>query len=203
MKKIITAILFATVSMVLNAQDFAAQKKAFSDSYGLEASKLYDRASEVLKLVYSETNYDVNLRLGWLNYMAGKYTDAIGYYQKAIAIAPNSIEARMGIVYPLSVIPKWEDVTKQYLEILKIDPKNATVNYRIALLYYNTKDYANAKKYLDAFLQSYPFDFDALSLAGWNSLKLNQKADAKDFFQKALLNRPEDKATLNGLELAK
>ena len=129
--------MLATISILTNAQDFTAQKKAFADSYGLEASKLYDRAAEVLKLVYSENNYEINLRLGWLNYEAGKYTDAIAYYQKAISAKPNSIEAKLGIVYPLSVIPKWDDVLKQYLDILKIDSNQPLINYRTALLYYN------------------------------------------------------------------
>ena len=201
MKKIILAAVFATTMLLANAQDFTAQKKAFADSYGLEASKLYDRAAEVIKLVYVENNYEINLRLGWLYYAAGKYTDAINYYQKAINAQPSSIEARLGMVYPLSVIPKWDDVLKQYLEILKIDPKHQLVTYRTALIYYNQKNYAEAKKYLDTYLQTYPFDYDALALAGWNYLKLNQKKEAKDSFQKALLNRPEDKTALIGLDL--
>jgi|ERR1017187_6990728 tetratricopeptide (TPR) repeat protein len=203
MKKLIIATLFATISILTNAQDFAATKKAFTDSYGLEASRLYDRAIEVLKLVYSDNNYEINLRLGWLNYEAGKYTDAISYYQKAIAVQPNSIESKLGIVYPLSVIPRWDDVLKQYLDILKIDPKHALVNYRTALIYYNKANYSEAKRYLDTYLQVYPFDYDALVLMGWNYLKLNQKNEAKDYFQKALLNRPEDKSSTQGLDMAK
>ena len=203
MKKLIIAAMLATISFLANAQDFASQKKAFADSYGLEASKLYERASEVLKLVYSENNYEINLRLGWLNYEAGKYTDAISYYQKAITAKPNSIEAKLGIVYPLSVIPKWDEVLKQYLDILKIDSNQPLINYRTALLYYNRQNYTEAKKYLDIYLQIYPFDYDALVLAGWNSLKLNQKSEAKECFQKALLNRPEDKSATQGLEMTK
>ena len=203
MKKMFLAIGFAALSILAMAQDFNAQKKAFADSYGLEASKLYDRAAEVLKLVYAENNYEINLRLGWLYYCNGKYTDAIAYYQKAINAQPNSIEARLGIVLPLSVIPKWDDVLKQYLDILKIDPKHASVNYRTALIYYNKKSYSETKKYLDTYLASYPFDYDALALAGWNYLKLNQKNEAKDCFQRALLNRPEDKQALLGLDLTK
>ena len=162
----------------------------------------YDQAAAALKAVYSESNYEINLRLGWLNYEAGKYNDAVSYYQKAIALQPNSIEAKLGIVYPLSVIPNWDEVLNQYLNILKIDSKQPLVNYRIALMYYLRKNYAEAKKYLDNYLQLYPFDYDVLVMSGWNSINMSNKSDAKKYFQKALLNHPNDSSAKQGLELS-
>src|ERR1035438_4392181 len=103
MKKVIITTVFACITLFVNAQDFNSIKKAFSDIYSLDSNKKYDQAAAVIKAVYSETDYEINLRLGWLNYEAGKYTDAVSYYQKAIAVQPNSIESKLGIVYPLSV----------------------------------------------------------------------------------------------------
>lgn|ERR1035437_913799 len=201
MKKVIILTLFACLTFLANAQDFNSIEKAFYESYSLDSAKHYNRAALALKAVYSESSYEINLRLGWLYYESEKYTDAVNYYQKAIQLQPNSIEARLGIVYPLSMIPNWDEVLNQYLSILKIDPKQPLVNYRVSLMYYNRKNYTEAKKYLDTYVQVYPFDYDALMLSGWNSLAINNKADAKNYFQKALLNRPNDASAKQGLDL--
>lgn len=201
MKKVIILTVFTCITFLVNAQDFDSLKKAFYQSYSLDSSKQYEQAAAVLKTVYSDSDYEINLRLGWLYYEAGKNTDAIAYYQKAIAIQPNSIEAKLGIVYPLSVIPNWDEVLNQYLNILKIDSRQPLVNYRVSLMYYNSKNYTEAKKYLDTYLQIYPFDYDALVLSGWNSIAMNNKADAKIYFQKALLNHPNDTSAKQGLDL--
>jgi len=201
MKKVIILTVFTCITILVNAQDFNSIEKAFYESYSLDSAKHYNRAVLALKAVYSESSYEMNLRLGWLYYESEKYSDAITYYQKAIALQPNSIEARLGIVYPLSMVPNWDEVLNQYLSILRIDSKQPLANYRISLIYYNRKNYTEAKKYLDNCLQIYPFDYDTLMLAGWNSIAMNNKTEAKNYFQKALLNHPNDASATQGIDL--
>lgn len=199
---IITALALFTFSGT-KAQDFTLLQKAFKESYTAENAKQYDKASEPLRAIYQEGNYELNLRLGWLMYMQGKYIESQKYYEKAISLQPRSIEAKFGLVYPLAAGQKWDEVLKQYEAILQIDPLQPTTLYRMALLYYNRQQYTMAKRYADSYLQIYPFNFDGLSLAGWIELKMSNKSVARSLFERALVNTPDDKTTLEGLGLCK
>ncbi len=199
-KGIITIALLAITIAALNAQDFEARKKAYTESYTLEYNKKYAEAVEKIKAVYQADAYEDNVRMGWLLYCAAKSTEAIPYYEKALSQRPNSIEARLGIVYPLSALNKWDDVVKQYKDILSIDSRHATSLYRLAGIYYYRAQYMEAKKYLALYVENYPFDFDGVSLYAWTELKLGNKATAKDYFQRALLNHPSDNTVLDGLK---
>jgi tetratricopeptide (TPR) repeat protein len=191
-------LFLAFIALLLSGTSVFAQEqssvlRAFTESYTHEKSQLYLNGVESLKKVYDETNYEINLRLGWLYYLAAKSNDAVTHYQKAIAAAPGSVEARLGIVFPLSALEKWDDVLAQYKEILKLDPGNGTALYRSALILYNKAKYEEATPILKKYSDLYPFDYDGLSLNGWLSLKKNDKVKALEYFKKAQLNRPGDK----------
>lgn len=195
--------VFILISCIASAQNMESLRSAFVKSYTYEANKQYQKASDELEQVYNSNSYELNLRLGWLKYSAGSYSEAISYYQKAIDLQSLSIEARLGIVYPLSVQNKWDEVLAQYHAILQIDSKNSLVNYRTALIYYNRKNYDEAKKHLEVVLQLYPFDFDSNVLQGWTLLALLNKTDAAVCFERALLYSPQDTSAMNGLQMCK
>lgn len=202
-KKIcLMAFSLALVSISLNAQD-SKLTAAFRKSYTHEAAGEYSRAVESLKQAYDENNYYVNLRLGWLNYMGGAFTESAAFYQKALRLMPLSTEARLGLVLPLSALGNWEQVIAQYIEILKYDPGNSTANYRLGAIYYNRSEYQKAHKHLETVVNHYPFDYDALILSAWNNLKMGKLQEAKVLFNNALLYKPDDESAKEGLGLIK
>jgi tetratricopeptide (TPR) repeat protein len=83
-----------------SAQDFTDIRDAFQESYIQEATGDFSSAINSLKTVYDEKSYEVNLRLGWLSYEAGLFTESVAYYNKAIELMPYAIEPRFGVVYP-------------------------------------------------------------------------------------------------------
>jgi tetratricopeptide (TPR) repeat protein len=87
--------------------------------------------------------------------------------------------------------------------ILKIDPSNTLVNYRIGLIYYNRKEYAKANTYLQKNINLYPFNYDNLILSAWSYLNLGQQTEAKVLFEKCLLFNAEDESAKAGLKLIK
>ena len=178
-------------------------QEAFSQSYKLESAADYKNAVSVLSQVYEENNYYLNLRLGWLSYLAGDQTHAVAYYKKAIKLMPLSIEARLGIAYPLSVLGNWDQIINYYLEILKIDPNHSLTNYRLGSIYYNRGKYDKARVYLEKVVNLYPFDYDSLLLLAWTKLNLGQYGEARALFQTVLLNRPNDESALSGLSKIK
>ncbi len=177
--------------------------RAFSDSYTLEREGKNKDALAVVKKVYNESNYEINLRLGWLAYMSGQFTESVSYYNNAIEKYPLSVEARLGLVLPLSALGNWDQIIEQYIAILKVDPQNTVVNYRLGVIYYERKQYDKAEKYLKKVINLYPFDHDTLLMLGWVKYRQGDNSQAKILFNKALLANPADTSAREGLALVK
>lgn len=190
--RIVVVFTFLTLSFGIFSQSDIAVREALKKSYDSEYQLKYQKAIEDLQGVYEPTSYELNLRIAWLSYKVGKYSESVNYYKKAIAKMPLSIEAKLGIVYPLGALEKWDLVVDNYLAIVKIDTYNATANYRLALIYYNRGDYGNSWKYLQKYINLYPFDYDGNSLAGWVKYSVGKKEEAYVFFKKALMINPYD-----------
>ncbi len=198
MRKIQFLAAFLFFGGVLFAQENLI--KAFQESYTLENKAEYSKAINTLKDVYREDSYELNLRLGWLSYEAGKFTESISFYNKAISLMPYAEEPKFGLIYPKAALGKWDDIIKLYKEILKISPNNTTANYRLGLIYYERKDYQNAFPYMEKVVNLYPFGYDGLLMFAWTNLQLGKVRKAKVLFQKVLLLSPEDASATDGLK---
>ena len=196
-------IVFLFSAAVCDAQDFMKKKDAFQNSYIQEATGEYPGAINSLKNVYDEKSYEINLRLGWLTYQSGNFTESKTYYNKAIALMPFSIESRLGLVYPLAALGNWSEVITQYEKILEITPNLSIVLHRLGLIYYGKGDFDKALRYFEQVVNLYPFDYDALTMLAWTHFKLNNMREAKVLFQKALLNTPNGTSASEGLDLLK
>ncbi len=201
LRKIILSILILFITVfALNAQDYQTQIDAFKQSYADEYAGDYSKAAEDLKAIYDAESYAQNIRLGWLSYMQGLFNESMAYYQKSISLMPLSIEARLGYALPTSASGNWDAVINKYHEILKIDPQNSLVNYRMASYYYNQQNYTTAYGYIEKVVNLYPFDYDGTILMAWIELKLGKLREAKVLFNKALMIRPNDVSALEGLK---
>ncbi len=185
------------------AQNTAATQATFVKSFEAEKSGNYTSAINTMKTIYQADNYIINIRLGWLYYLAKQYAESIKYYEKSIALKPYAIEARFGCVKPLSAIESWDKVKANYLEILKIDPQNTLANYWLGVIYYNRKDFVNATKLFEKVVNLYPLDYDSVIMLAWSKLNSGKTADAKMLFNHALILRPNDSSALEGLKLIK
>jgi len=191
------------VSTSAFSQNEKAVQEAFGTSYTNEYAGAYTKAVDVMKKVYDEKSYEINLRLGWLTYMSGLFTESQGYYQKAIALMPMSIEAKLGYINPTASLGNWDQVIGQYKKILEIDPQNSTANYRMGLIYYGKNDFAVANKYFEKVVNLYPFDYSSSLYFAWTNFKLGKTREAKVLFNKVLMMQPKDSSALEGLGLIK
>lgn len=185
------------------AQDTGQLQEAFSKSYEYEGQGDYAQAVNVLKSVYLEDSYELNVRLGWLSYSSGQFMESMAYYQKSINLKPYAIEPRFGFVLPAAALGNWDMVTSQYQKILEIDPMNTLANYRMGLINYNKEEYESALKYFEKVVNLYPFDYDSVIMYAWTNYKLKKMREAKVLFQKAMLIRPGDESATEGLSLIK
>ena len=203
LKKLILVVTLFTATSMGFAQNYEKIEEAFSQSYVRENAGEYDRAIDLIKKIYDEKSYAINIRLGWLYYLSGRFTDGVAYYQKAIRLMPQSVEARLGLVYPASALGNWEQVKNAYLEILKIDPAHSIANYRLGQIFYGREQYASALRYFEKVANYYPFDYDANLMYGWTCLKLGKYREARVLFHNALMVKPGDASAKEGLSFIK
>jgi len=185
------------------AQSNPVLQRAFRNSYNDELNKNYTAAINDVSPYYSDNNYEINIRLGWLHYLNQNYNASQSYYQKAIAIRPSSVEAKFGYVKPLSFLQSWDRVLQLYLDILKIDPENTQACYWAGVIYYNRKQYEPATKYFKVVATLYPFDYDGNHMLGWSLLMSGKKAEALAYFNMALLIKPGDESSTDGVNKCK
>ncbi len=185
------------------AQTTDRLQNAFVQSYDLERNGDFRKAADALREVYSNDSYEVNLRLGWLNYHAGLFDDSKAFYRRALQILPLSEEARFGILLPLSATGEWDEAIRYYQEILSNNPVNTLAMYRLGLIYYGKRDWLSAQRQFQKVVDLYPFGYDGLLMLAWTNLQLGRNREATVLFNKVLLYAPGDSSALEGLSLIK
>jgi len=195
------------IIILIGSQNLFAQDNkliaAFTKSYKYETEGEYQSAITELKNVYDEKSYELNIRLGWLSYNAGLFSQSIIYYRTAINLMPYSEEAKFGLVFPASASGKWDIVLNTYKKVLENSPNNITANYQVGLLYYGKQKYSEAYKHFKITVDLYPFDYDGLIMYAWTNYQLGKYREAKVLFNKVLLLSPDDASALEGLGLIK
>jgi tetratricopeptide (TPR) repeat protein len=197
----IKLIILILITTPVFGQGNNGHETKFKASYELEAAAKYDQAIAALEQVYDENSYEINLRLGWLNYLGGDYPASQQYYSKAINLLPYAIEAKLGYVLPVSALGNWNEVVKVYESILVIDPQNTLTNYRLGLIYYERGEFEKAFSYVEKVVNLYPFDYDSVVLFAWINLKMSDFRKAKVLFSKSLLIVPGNESAMAGLKL--
>lgn len=177
----------------------AAIQAAFSSSYNNEMQSDFNAAIQQIKSVYDDKSYEMNARLGWLYYLNSDFKTSITYYQKAITLRPDAIEARFGFCIPAASLDRWDDVLTQYAAILKIDSHNTLALYRTGMIYFSRKEYAKAQSYFVQVTALYPFDYDSANMLAWSLLMQDKKGEARTAFQRVLIIRPGDSSATEGL----
>lgn len=205
MKKVIVVIFALILSFNANSQEVTDVIEAFKESYELEASGEYAHAINKLAPFQDIKNYEyeVCLRLGYLKYLSGLFTESVSFYSKSIKNKPMSIEARLGYVIPAAQLGNWEQVRNQYEKILEIDPKNSTANYRLGSIYYGKKNFEKAYTFFETVVNMYPFDYDSILMLAWTNYQLGKLREAEILFNKVLMYSPGNESATEGLNLIK
>lgn len=195
--------LFLSLFVTISTLSFAQNKsyEAFSESYEFETNKEYGKAIQALSQIpASETSYSIQLRLGWLHYLSANYSLSESYYNKAISLNKTSIEAHLGLIYPLSAMSNWDDVIKTYNAILAIDVNHSNSHYQLAYIYYLRKMYTESEAHLKKVLTMYPFDYSSNALLGSVYVKQGKIKEAKFHYNRALEYNPIDTDIINIVE---
>ncbi len=173
---------------------------AFERSYELSAASDYKGAAAALKSAYDKTSYAMNVRLGWLYYLAGLHTDALAHYKIATELKTTSIESRLGAANAAEAMGNKNELKLIYEGILTLDPQNSYVNYKLGYLHYERKEFDKAYVYFEKVYKLYPFDYDGLLMYAWATYQTGKTAEARVLFNKVLCLVPTDRSALLGLK---
>ncbi len=173
----------------------------FLKSYELSEKSDYKGASTALLEIYDKDSYAINLRLGWLNYLAGLQKESVNYYKIAATLRPQALEAKLGCAIPAEVLGNKNDLKAHYESALSIDPHNTYVIYKLGMIAYDQKDYAAAKAHFEKLLNLYPCDTDGLLMLAWTNYYLGKTTESISLFNKVLCLSPSNESAIYGLSL--
>lgn len=200
----IMLIALIALAFSLSAQNNQQElETAFLNSYEQEKKGDFSASMDELKKIYEESSYEMNLRLGWLNYNAGLFDESVIFYSRARELKPYSEESKFGMILPKAALGKWSEVIVLYNKILEINPNNTVALYRLGLVYYGQKNYNSAYPLFKKVVDLYPFGYDGLLMLGWTSYFLGKNNDAQLLFNKVKLYSPNDVSANEGLNLIK
>ncbi len=211
MKKIILpGVTVSILIIVFFAARILSQKPdtkitAFNSSLEYEKKGDYQSAINQLLNIYNEnkSNYLINLRLGWLYYSIQDNASSKKYYNTALEINRQSVEALLGLTFPLSALNDWNEVKKCYEEVLKLDPNNYTANLRLGQIHLNKMEYNVAKKYLEKVQAAYSSYYEPNLSLGYTYYYLGNVKKAEELFTYALMVSPNDSLATAGMKLVK
>lgn len=173
-------------------------------SYDSEATgRLADSLSVLDQLTPPRRDmYVVTLRRAWLLYRLARYAEAVEVYGRAIALAPNAVEPRLGVLLPHLALRRWGDVENQARAILKLDPANYLAQLRLAFALYNLQRYAESTALYRRLGELYPSDVEVRSGLGWALLKAGKYPEAATEFRNILDVAPRNELAKEGLKAA-
>ena len=205
-----SSTLIVAVIVVLNATVFSQRKSSKTDAFHAslkqETAQEYAKSIQTLDAIYNDNkdDYLLNLRLGWLHYLAKSYNESKKFYGNAVALSGNkSIEAMLARTLPLAALNDWDGVVSTYNAILKLDPMNYTANLRLGQIYLNRAAYGEAKNYLQKAHVNFPGSYEPNLSLGWTYYYLGDKKNAEILLTNALMLSPGDTLALEGLKLVR
>ncbi|MDD2563554.1 MAG: tetratricopeptide repeat protein, partial [Salinivirgaceae bacterium] len=175
----------------IQAQEYDVILVAFNQSYEAEYFQNYTEAIQQMDKIYISQSYEINLRLGWLHYQNASYTKSESYYSKSVLLKPKSIEAKLGLANAYGALGSTDKLIILYEDILKLDSKNSTANYRLAYILHSQRQMTKALEYITKVLVNYPFDFDSNVLAGKIYISLGDITKAREVLQTAQIYNPK------------
>ena len=189
-------ILFLLLLAVnfLFALPYEEIKKAYAKSYLYEKVGDYKDAIRVLMPVYNAypDSYTVNLRLGWLYYLMGKYANSVYHYKKADRAIPSSVESKLGLSLPLIAQERWGEAEQVLYRVLAIDYYNYYGNLRLAKVLGEEGKYNQQIAVALKMLNIYPTGVPFLVLLGEGYYHLGNLKRAEEIFKNVLILDPEN-----------
>ena len=189
-------------SMPLSAAPQNGVANLYRKSYRAEAENRPAEAFEAMKAIRSRVkdSYFVNVRTGWVAYLAGNFAESEKAYRRAAKAQPKAIEARLGLTLPLMAEKKWKDLEIAARAVLAMDPKSNAGRARLALALYSLGNYPDAATTYRSLIADYPGELDHQTGLGWALARMGRAKEARTVFDAVLAVSPDNPNALEGIK---
>jgi len=191
---IVSLAIMVLVPPVYAADDEKWVAEAYHRSMMYERVQKLDDAIKALALVFKSypQAYTINLRLGWLHYLAGHHANSIEHYQRAIKAIPAAVEPRLGLALPLLAQQKYAEAEEVLMQVLRTDFYNYYGNLRLLAALRGQGKFEAARTVSLRMLGIYPADVTFLAqLAALESM-LGDKERARNLYLSVYTLDPEN-----------
>ena len=174
--------------------------RSYKESYRLEAKRDYSGALRALEGIRGQrSSYFLQLRVGWLRYLAGKQRGSIRAYRAAVALRPRAVEPYLGLMLPQMASRRWKDALKTGRQAVRRAPGNVVASTRMAWILFNLGRHAESVRVYRHLLEQYPSNLELRRGLGWALLKQGKAGQARQVFDGVLQYSPSDTSALAGL----
>ena len=196
-----TALLLAALLLSLPAAAATPADDAFRTSYAREARGDTAGALAALEPIVATplNGYVLELRRGWLLYLAGRLPDAAKAYERAIALEPKALEPRHGILLPLLADRRFAEAKKHADAALAIAPQDFTALSKLGYIEYSLLRYEPAEAAYRRALALHPGSVDLRAGLGWALLRQRRLPEAREQLERVLAVAPDHASAKEGL----
>lgn len=184
-------ILICAAGMLFATGSYAASN-LWADSYYLESQGKYDAAAKVLQSELAKRPADefVVLRVAWLKYLAGNYSQAASDYQHALNLNPKSLDARLGLILPMLAQKRWREAAQIARQVLETAPWNYYAHVRLMSAEEGQEKWGVLAQHAKEVSIRYPSDATVLVYLARAEAKQGNKAEAQAAYRKVLQRIP-------------
>lgn len=150
-----------------------------------------DIAFNILKKYYAKypTDSSYLMFIGFQYVRVSDYNNAIIYLKKYLATDPNNIEIIGTLADCYSHLKNYKEAEKYYLQALKLEPEQPTLNNNYAYMLTNKKERLHdALRFSEIALKQEPDNGAYLDTYAWVHFKMGNYEKAKEYLEKALLS---------------
>ena len=168
----------------------------------LEAEGRVPEAVRVLEDLWESypEDYALALRLGALQRRAGRPSDAIPWYEKAVRISGGALEAERGLLDTLLEAGRWRRAERLATRMIEAYPEEPGLHASRAHGLFMQGRYREAEAGFREALRGGEAGPGALSGLGWSLLRQGKRGKAREAFERALALEPGHTAARMGLD---
>jgi len=197
------AAVVAAVSLLLAAAPVKAKaiSNPLADTYRFEASGDLSRAIQAAKEAASAhpRQYFPLLRLAHLEFSAQRFRRAAEHYAAAAALAPKTIEPRLGQLQALIAESEYEAALEVAEELLNLDRQNYLARSRKAWALYRLERYSTAVDEYSSIVEQYPGDIEMRLGRAYSLSGAGQPVEAAIEFREVLKRVPDERRARTAL----
>ena len=162
----------------------------------LDISDIENKLDDFSKMIFYSNVIGVSYQ------ESNRCEDAINFFDKALKIKPDFVEALNNKGYALYNLRKYNEVIEWYDKALKINPKLTSTLNNKGLYFKNKRNYNESIEYFDKALEIKPDFVDALYNKGNVLSYLGKYNESIEYFDKALEINPKSTSTLSNKNIS-